>query len=76
MGKKITIITLTYNNLENATKPFLKSLYEHTSPDIFELILVDNNSTDGTVKFLNEFVKIMIMLKLFTIVKFRVRKRL
>lgn len=57
MGKKITIITLTYNNLENATKPFLKSLYEHTSPDIFELILVDNNSTDGTVKFLNEFVK-------------------
>ena len=58
MKKKITIISLTFNNLENTTRPFLQSLYAHTPADMFELILVDNNSTDGTVEFLQEFVKI------------------
>lgn len=52
--KKVTIITLTYNQLENATKPFINSLYKHTNPENFELILVDNASTDGTREYLQE----------------------
>lgn len=55
--KKTAIITLTFNKLEQATKPFLDSLYEFTSEDDFDLILVDNHSTDGTVEYINEFKK-------------------
>lgn len=46
---KLSVITLTYNNLEY-TKKFIKSLYKYT--DDFELIIVDNGSTDGTVEYL------------------------
>ena len=51
----ITIITLTCNQLENATKPFLKSLYTYTPEELFQLIIVDNNSNDGTREFLEQF---------------------
>jgi len=46
---KLSIITLTFNKLEY-TKKYIKSLYKYTSD--FELILVDNGSTDGTVEFI------------------------
>ena len=55
MTKKLSIITLTYNQLEEATKPFLKSLYKNTDPELFELIIVDNNSQDKTVEYLKDF---------------------
>lgn len=55
MNKQLSIITLTYNKLEEATRPFLQSLYACTSQDSFELILIDNGSTDGTVEFLKNF---------------------
>lgn len=55
--KKTAIITLTFNKLEQATKPFLDSLYKFTSEDDFDLIIVDNHSTDGTVEYINEFKK-------------------
>ena len=47
---KLSIITLTYNNLEY-TKKYIDSLYKYT--DDFELIVVDNGSTDGTKEYLN-----------------------
>ena len=50
--KKIQIITLTYNKLEITTKLFIESLYQYTPVDLFDLIIIDNNSTDGTVKYL------------------------
>jgi glycosyltransferase involved in cell wall biosynthesis len=46
MNKKLSIITLTYNNLNETTIPFIKSLYEYTDTKLFELILVDNGSSD------------------------------
>ena len=52
---KVSLITLCYNQLENATKPLLKSLYEYTNPELFELIIVDNASSDGTKEFLDEY---------------------
>ena len=49
MAKTLSIITLTLNNLEY-TKKYIESLYRFTSD--FELIIVDNASTDGTVDYL------------------------
>jgi len=49
---KISIITLTYNKLEKATKPFINYLFRGYNN--FELIIIDNGSTDGTVEFLKE----------------------
>jgi GT2 family glycosyltransferase len=45
----IAIILLTYNGLKY-TKKCIKNLIDYT--DNFNLIIVDNNSTDGTVEYL------------------------
>ena len=50
--KKVSIVVLTYNNLEKATKPFIDYLFSGNFE--FELIIVDNGSTDGTVEFLQK----------------------
>jgi hypothetical protein len=47
----IDIIVLTYNNLDS-TKKCVDHLYKYT--DEFNLIVVDNNSTDGTVEYLKD----------------------
>lgn len=55
--KKVAIITLTYNKYETATKFFIQSLYEFTDVEKFDLIIVDNGSTDSTKENLQEFFK-------------------
>ncbi len=45
----IDIILLTHNNIKD-TRLCIDSIYKHTSN--FGLIVVDNNSTDGTVEYL------------------------
>ncbi len=55
--KKASIITLTYNQLERATKPYIESLYKNTDEKLFNLIIVDNGSTDGTVEYLKTLMK-------------------
>lgn len=50
-----SIIVLTYNGLEY-TRQFLESIKKNTKVK-YELILVDNCSSDGTVEFLKKFVK-------------------
>ena len=54
---KTAIVTLTWNKLNEATIPFLDSLYTYTDPEDFELIIVDNGSQDGTVDYLSSQVR-------------------
>ncbi|MGV0959939.1 MAG: glycosyltransferase [Limnohabitans sp.] len=53
---KISVIVLTYNNLE-LTKACLLSILEKSNYTNFELIIVDNASTDGSIGWLREFKK-------------------
>lgn len=51
--QKTAIIILTYNNLEY-NKQCIESIKKHTVKDTYEIIVVDNHSTDGTVEWLKE----------------------
>jgi GT2 family glycosyltransferase len=53
---KTVIITLTYNALPY-TIWFLESLYTNTPIESFDLIVVDNNSSDGTQVYLDWVAK-------------------
>ena len=48
-----SIIILTYNQLKY-TKLCIESIRKFTYKNRYELIVVDNNSTDGTVTWLKE----------------------
>lgn len=50
---KTSIIILTYNKLEY-TKQCIDSIRKYTQPESYEMIVVDNNSNDGTVEWLKE----------------------
>jgi GT2 family glycosyltransferase len=50
-GKKVTIIILTWNGLAY-TKRCLETLREQTVFPDYEVVVVDNGSTDGTVEYL------------------------
>jgi len=49
-----SIIVVTYNNLHEATVPCLDSIFRHTGNEDCEVIVVDNNSSDGTPTYLTE----------------------
>ena len=51
--KKTSIVILTYNNL-SYNKGVLESIRKYTKAGTYEVILVDNASTDGTRVWLNE----------------------
>lgn len=61
MTQRVTISIACYNNLEY-TKQCLKYLYKNTPQELFDLVIVDNASTDGTpdwlMKEFNNYVKI------------------
>lgn len=43
----ISIVILTFNNIEY-TKKCIESIRKHTNKEEYEVIVVDNNSTDET----------------------------
>lgn len=51
--RKTSIIILTYNNLEYS-KFCIESIRKYTKKETYKIIVVDNNSTDGTVEWLKE----------------------
>ncbi len=48
-----SIIILTYNNLQY-NKDCINSIRSYTPKDSYEIVVVDNNSTDGTAQWLEE----------------------
>jgi O-antigen biosynthesis protein len=50
---KTSIIILTYNKLEY-TKKCIESIRQYTEPNTYEIIIIDNASTDGTVDWLKQ----------------------
>lgn len=50
---KISIIILTFNQIQY-TKLCIDSIRKFTDEDSYEMIIVDNNSTDGTFEWLKE----------------------
>lgn len=52
-NKKTSIIILTYNNLDYNII-CLESIRKYTTDETYEIIIVDNNSTDGTREWLKE----------------------
>ncbi len=51
MKRKTSIIILTYNQLEY-TKKCLQSIRKYTEKGTYEIIIIDNHSTDGTKTYL------------------------
>lgn len=43
-----SIVVLAYNGLEEVTRPCIESILKNTAPGSYELVLVDNASSDGT----------------------------
>lgn len=53
MKGKTSIVMLTYNEL-HLTKTCIDSIKQHTRSDQYELIVVDNASSDGTKEYIRE----------------------
>ncbi|ESS15152.1 putative teichuronic acid biosynthesis glycosyltransferase TuaH [Betaproteobacteria bacterium MOLA814] len=52
---RTSIVVLCYNSLKEATRPCLESIIFNTPVDSYELIVVDNASSDGTADYLKDF---------------------
>jgi GT2 family glycosyltransferase len=50
-----SIVVLSHNSLEETTKPCLESIVKTTPLEEYQLVLVDNGSTDGTAEYLRNF---------------------
>jgi len=52
---RASIVVLCYNGLEETTRPCLESIVANTASGAYELVIVDNGSTDGTVDYIKAF---------------------
>jgi len=55
---RASIVVLCYNSLEETTRPCLESVIKNTPAGEYELIVIDNASSDGTSEYLQEFAKL------------------
>ncbi|MGN0729950.1 glycosyltransferase [Treponema sp.] len=57
----VSIIIVNYNTLE-LTKNCLKSIFEQTNGILFEVIVSDNGSTDGSIEMIkSEFPQVILI---------------
>ncbi len=54
---QVSIVILSHNRLDELSRNLPRLLSESHYPDEFQIIVVDNNSTDGTREFLTELQK-------------------
>jgi GT2 family glycosyltransferase len=52
-----SIIIVTFNGLHDSTIPCLESIFRSTGNEDYEIVVVDNNSSDGTPAYLKELAK-------------------
>jgi len=52
-NKKISIIILNYNG-KNLLKKFLPSVVKYSDPELSSIYVVDNNSKDGSIEYIND----------------------
>jgi len=50
--KKVAVVILNFNG-ENYLKKFLPSVFNYTNKNICEIFIIDNHSSDNSIKFLN-----------------------
>jgi GT2 family glycosyltransferase len=62
--RRVSIIVLTYNNL-NLNRLCIESIFRNTAWPDFELIVVDNASTDGTPDYLRQVERTHTNVRLF-----------
>lgn len=60
MRPSVAVIVLTWNGL-SYTRKCLSSLFDETSHDNWELIVVDNGSTDGTLEYLRSLDRVKVI---------------
>ena len=53
---KVPVLIPLHNNLEY-TRKAVASLVKHTDPNLFECLLIDNGSTDGTPEYLRQLTE-------------------
>lgn len=51
---EVSVVIVTYNGLQDNTAPCLRSIFNESSDEDYEVIVVDNDSKDGTRGFLAE----------------------
>jgi GT2 family glycosyltransferase len=51
---EVSVVIVTYNGLHDNTAPCLRSIFSESSDEDYEVIVVDNDSKDGTQAFLAE----------------------
>ena len=51
---QVAVIVLSYNSLEETTKPCLESIFAAQTDADFEVLVVDNASTDNTREYLQQ----------------------
>ena len=54
---RASIVVLAYNQLKEGTAPCLESIFLHTPEEEYELVVVDNGSSDGTAEYLHSIAE-------------------
>ena len=66
---KIDILVLAHNNL-GITNRFIKALYKHTDNSFFSLTILNNGSSDDTLKYISSLKSKIYVIWCFTLYRY------